>query len=228
MNYFIHYERLIDRARWRDVPVVYTEQHHIIPRCMGGSNLSENLVRLTPEEHYVAHQLLVKMYPSVLGLVNAAICMAANPYGKRGNKIYGWLRKRYSVTVSQQMANRAKTPEHKAALSKALVGKNVSLEARANMSKAKVGKTQSLEVVSKRATKLKGIPRSDVCKQKLSEANLNKKHTNETKKKISDAQRGLKKGPRSDKACESISAAMKLVWAKRKLQKQKGVLTLRG
>jgi 5-methylcytosine-specific restriction endonuclease McrA len=29
----------------------YTENHHIIPKCLGGSNLKENLVNLTACEH---------------------------------------------------------------------------------------------------------------------------------------------------------------------------------
>lgn len=38
----------------------YTEKHHIIPRCMGGSDDKDNLVALTAREHYVAHLLLTK------------------------------------------------------------------------------------------------------------------------------------------------------------------------
>ncbi len=39
----------------------YTENHHIIPRCMEGPNTHENLVRLTGKAHYIAHLLLTKM-----------------------------------------------------------------------------------------------------------------------------------------------------------------------
>lgn len=39
----------------------YTETHHIIPKSIGGSNDSNNLVELTAKEHYVCHMLLVKM-----------------------------------------------------------------------------------------------------------------------------------------------------------------------
>lgn len=39
----------------------YTETHHIIPKSLGGSNDSDNLVELTAKEHYVCHMLLVKM-----------------------------------------------------------------------------------------------------------------------------------------------------------------------
>lgn len=37
---------------------VYMEHHHIIPKCMGGSDKDENLIWLTAEEHYIAHKIL--------------------------------------------------------------------------------------------------------------------------------------------------------------------------
>lgn len=56
------YYQLIDRANSRTVdPNQYYETHHIIPRCMGGSDAKSNLVRFTAREHYIAHMLLVKM-----------------------------------------------------------------------------------------------------------------------------------------------------------------------
>ncbi len=39
----------------------YFERHHIIPRSLGGTNAKFNLVLLTGREHYVVHQLLVRM-----------------------------------------------------------------------------------------------------------------------------------------------------------------------
>ena len=38
----------------------YTENHHIIPKSMGGSNEKCNMVILTAREHYIAHLLLTK------------------------------------------------------------------------------------------------------------------------------------------------------------------------
>ena len=56
------YYQLIDRANSRTVdPNQYYETHHIIPRCMGGSDAKSNLVRFTAREHYIAHMLLVRM-----------------------------------------------------------------------------------------------------------------------------------------------------------------------
>jgi hypothetical protein len=39
----------------------YTERHHIVPRCMGGSDDESNLVNLTAREHFICHLLLTKM-----------------------------------------------------------------------------------------------------------------------------------------------------------------------
>jgi len=100
MNYFKIYNNLIERAKNRILDG-YGEMHHIIPRCMGGSDISDNLVRLTPEEHYVAHQLLVKMYPDNSKLLYAAnmMCVISSDHGGyRCNKLYGWLKKKISET----------------------------------------------------------------------------------------------------------------------------------
>jgi hypothetical protein len=97
MNYTKHYELLITRGKNR-VLEGYVERHHIIPRCMGGTDDAENIVQLTPEEHYLAHQLLVKMYPESIELVGAALMMTRHTTNKRmNNKLFGWLRVRASL-----------------------------------------------------------------------------------------------------------------------------------
>lgn len=93
MNYNKHYNNLIIKAKNRKYQG-YTETHHILPKCMGGNDEISNLVELTPEEHYVAHQLLIKIYPENQKLVHAAMMMCAS---RKGNKVYGWLRKRLST-----------------------------------------------------------------------------------------------------------------------------------
>jgi hypothetical protein len=40
---------------------IYKERHHIIPKCIGGNNNTDNLVYLTAREHFICHLLLVKM-----------------------------------------------------------------------------------------------------------------------------------------------------------------------
>lgn len=105
MDYHAIYSRLIIRGKNR-ILEGYTEVHHIIPKCMGGTNTLSNLVKLTPEEHYVAHQLLVKIFPDNRQLVYAAQMMIVN---RPNNKMYGWLKRRYQAVRSEQSTGEGNT-----------------------------------------------------------------------------------------------------------------------
>lgn len=63
MNYQRVYDQIIDRAKNR-ILEGYLEEHHIIPKCLGGSNDKNNLVKLTAREHFICHFLLINMYPN--------------------------------------------------------------------------------------------------------------------------------------------------------------------
>jgi hypothetical protein len=80
------YGSLIEQARERDIGG-YVETHHIIPRCMGGSDDRSNLLRLRPEEHFDAHVLLTRIYPNHRGLRYAIDMMS--DYGRMTRKDYG-------------------------------------------------------------------------------------------------------------------------------------------
>lgn len=56
------YDDIIERARGRTL-LERGECHHVIPRCLGGSNKKSNLVKLTYREHFLAHWLLTKIVP---------------------------------------------------------------------------------------------------------------------------------------------------------------------
>lgn len=55
------YNSIIENANLRITQSGYTEKHHIIPRSLGGTNKKDNLVSLTPREHFICHLLLTKM-----------------------------------------------------------------------------------------------------------------------------------------------------------------------
>jgi hypothetical protein len=63
----------------------YHERHHIIPKCMNGTNEENNLIDLFAREHFIAHKLLAKENPDNDGLVYGWICMAfmKNDYQER-------------------------------------------------------------------------------------------------------------------------------------------------
>ena len=58
-KYYRWYCTLIERSKSRAAPPI-VEKHHIIPKSFGGSNEKANLAVLTPREHLIAHQLLLR------------------------------------------------------------------------------------------------------------------------------------------------------------------------
>jgi hypothetical protein len=60
-----HYDLLIStRKSMKRIKRKYDgyENHHILPKSLGGNNSKENVVALTPKEHFLAHYLLVMIY----------------------------------------------------------------------------------------------------------------------------------------------------------------------
>ena len=60
---------LNSRGRFNLDNTIYTERHHIIPRCKNGNNDDSNLIDLLPDEHFIAHYLLAKENPHDKSLV---------------------------------------------------------------------------------------------------------------------------------------------------------------
>lgn len=171
MNYKLIYDKLIDRGITRNLEAGY-EKHHIIPKCMGGDDSNANLVKLTPEEHYVAHQLLVKIYPDSNGLKYAVLMMTLSTKKMlRNNKSYGWIRRqvtnakkgsKLTDSTKLKISNSLKgltapkkvrgTPESKQRMSDAQKGKKLSEE-----TKAKMGRPWSEERKRAHSEKIKQV-----------------------------------------------------------------------
>lgn len=72
MNYIKAYNKLIIKAKLESRKKsngIYYEAHHIKPKSFGGkgdcrNTIHPNIVLLTPKEHYIAHLLLVVIYPN--------------------------------------------------------------------------------------------------------------------------------------------------------------------
>jgi len=74
MNYQNIYNNLVQKAQSRELDG-YVEKHHIVPKCMGGDNANSNIVRLSAKKHFIAHKLLVRIYPNTKGVWYALIAM---------------------------------------------------------------------------------------------------------------------------------------------------------
>ena len=161
MDYQKHYNLLINKAKARIIDG-YVERHHIIPECMGGSNDPDNLVILTPEEHFLAHQLLVKIYPNEHKLLFAVHMMCNGNYKvKRNNKMYGWLRRKCNEALS---LNKRKP--------------------RKKETKPRKKRTLSEEHKRKIGLVRKGYKHTEKSKQKMSEKQKGKIVSEETKQKM--------------------------------------------
>lgn len=89
----IYSEFIADRKRLEAVLTGYVERHHILPRCMGGGDEAENLIRLTPEDHFFAHLLLAKVHG---GKLWAPIAFMVSGQRKdyrpiESRRAYGWV-----------------------------------------------------------------------------------------------------------------------------------------
>lgn len=56
------YFSIIEKAKIRELGGVYSENHHIIPKCLGGEDGKTNVVKLLAREHFICHLLLTKMH----------------------------------------------------------------------------------------------------------------------------------------------------------------------
>jgi hypothetical protein len=117
MNYQRIYDQIIDRAKERKLEG-YKEKHHIIPKCMGGSNQRENLVELTAREHFLCHWILCRIYPENKKLGHAFWFMSKQnaPTQQRDYVVS-------SRTYAEAVSNLKFTEEHKEKIRKTRVGK---------------------------------------------------------------------------------------------------------
>ena len=149
----------------------YTENHHIIPKSLNGSDNKENLIRLTAKEHYVLHHLLTKMVE-----------------GKSKTKMTHAFWRMNNSTIKEGLRITSRLYEHAKKLrSDNMKGKNNPF----------YGKKHSDEFVKWITEHNKNYRFTEQQKQKLSATMsgagnpmFGKNHTNETKNKIGNANRG--------------------------------------
>lgn len=130
MNYRLIYDNLISRGKTRELSG-YKESHHIIPRCMGGSDDKDNLVDLTPEEHYIAHKLLCKINPNHYGLIKALVCMGmkSDSHNRHYNKSFGWARREFARLQTGEgnpFYGKHHSEEHKSRMREIMSGRDIT------------------------------------------------------------------------------------------------------
>lgn len=188
--YFAIVNKSFYENRKRSDDQIY-EEHHIIPKSLGGSNDKSNLVLLTPKEHYLCHRLLPKMVvhkQHYQKMVYAMWCLVnGNGRAKRyspSGKVYQTIKEEHRAIHSSKVSGRGNS----------FFGKKHTEETRKRLSENNPAKREDVK------EKMRGprpgyLPHnhytgwSDEVKQKLSQLNLGKTHSEETKLKMSETRK---------------------------------------
>ena len=188
MNYEKIYNQIVNRAKNR-ILECYTEKHHIIPRCMGGSDDKENLVSLTAREHFLCHHLLVRIYPENIKLKFAlwAMCNMKSKRQSRyvpSSKIYESIKLEVIKLISEKKKGVKLTEEHKRKTSETLKGRKRPQEVIDKIHKKRLeyGWKHSDET----RKKMTGRKLSEETRKKISKANIKRNSSPEFRKKLSD------------------------------------------
>ena len=186
MNYYKIYNQLILRAKKENRKKgegVYYERHHIIPRCIGGTDDDDNLVLLTAREHFIVHKLLCEIHPNNKSLIYAYWQMCNRQESSRMRRNYNISSHEYD-RVRQLLSEIVKNRK---------TGVSLSVETKRKMSQAKLGHLHTND-----------------SKQRMRDAKIGKKRkpfSEETKKKMSESKLGKKLGPMSEEHKQKIREA---------------------
>ena len=178
------YNSIIDNAQKRNWNKVdfYVEKHHIVPRCLGGTDDKNNLVTLTAREHFICHLLLTKItsgqekYKMISAYSKMFSSGKDNQRYKPNSRFFEMSKKLSSEMMKENNPTRLKSVRDKMILNNWSKKEN-SEEIRQKISKSKMGVKLKLtdEQRKKRSNNI------------LGDKNVmyGKTHTDEVKQKLS-------------------------------------------
>lgn len=186
MNYALAYSKLIAHAKQRVCVNGYVERHHILPKALGGTDDSSNLVALTAREHFVAHVLLAKIHGG--SMWHAVTIMSKD--NRINSRLFEMARKKLSEHMigNKNTLGRKASDEERLKMSisrKGKSGRKQSLETIEKIRQANVGKVLSESTKQKLSIAQKGKPKKEGFGAKIAMAQFNQSEL--TKKKRSDS-----------------------------------------
>lgn len=170
------------------------ELHHIVPKAYGGTNEKENLILLSPREHFIAHLLLWKAYG---GKMAYAFWILSNKINISNNFLSSRSYERIRLEISRIRSTFRYSEQSKNKMSESAskrIRKPHSEETKKKIGQANKnkeswhrGKKKSEEVKKRMSEAQKGHFVSSETKEKYRNSHLGKKLSEEQKKKISES-----------------------------------------
>jgi 5-methylcytosine-specific restriction endonuclease McrA len=187
-KYTTWYNSIIERARTREL-TGYKENHHIIPRSLGGDNSKENVVPLTAREHYIAHLLLPYIVNDpahkrkMWGALRCMTIMHYKTHDRYAGSARFYAKAKENIDFGAGNRGRVQSPEERKKRATSLTGKVCSEETKRKIGKANsknTGRTpwnkgkkmgpMSEEAKLKKSAALKGRKKSDAAKENMKAA----------------------------------------------------------
>lgn len=122
------YYQILEKCSTRSIIADYRETHHIIPKCAGGPDSPDNLIKFSSREHFICHWLLTKMTSGNLRLKLLHAFQLMNHKNSRGitrysnSRAYEYNKRLRAKMLSDSMKGAVRTPEVRKAISKAKQG----------------------------------------------------------------------------------------------------------
>jgi hypothetical protein len=214
------------------------ERHHIIPACLGGDNGSDNLVCLTPREHFIAHWMLYKIHngkdKAKMAYAFFSMC-SNNPNQQRtitarqyetaknsmiasctGENHPGFGKNPFSeeqLTRLSEIKKGEKNPMFgKTPWNKGITLRPKTEDEKKNLSEKNKGQTRSIETKKKMSLSAKGKLKSEEHKLSISNATKGKPRPVGAGKKTGDALRGRTQAKITCPHCGKIGGTAMKRW----------------
>lgn len=109
-KYYKWYTTIIKNAQNRELPInEYTEKHHIIPKCIGGTDELDNIVVLSAKEHFICHMLLTKCVSDNKIKYALVMMTLSNIYHGRyklNSNSYSYVKKQNSIATTNRLTGK--------------------------------------------------------------------------------------------------------------------------
>ena len=187
MTYDEFIQNILDtRGRFGIPDGEYKERHHIVPKCLGGTNNRDNLVDLYAREHYEAHRLLAEENPDNRGLQVAWFNMSMVSNERHQRCIIG----AEEFERARMACSKAMSGEGNPMFGVHLTGEKASRYGKLFSEESKKKISEHHADVSGSNNPMYGKSHTEETREKISKKNKGKKRTKEQRLSMSLAKKG--------------------------------------